>query len=90
MPITWRCAARITILCCTHRFRPTGSRAREIFDAVEDMRCQSLGGNVLAGVAQNLTAALDEQLTRKTGATPFRPASGADGAGPRVAACANG
>jgi cobaltochelatase CobT len=55
------------------RFRPAGSRAREIFDAVEDMRCQSLGGNVLAGVAQNLTAALDDQLTRKTGATPFGP-----------------
>jgi len=53
------------------RFRPTGHRAREIFDAVEDMRCQSLGSNVLAGVAQNLTAALVEQLTRKTGSTPF-------------------
>ena len=53
------------------RFRPAGSRAREIFDAVEDMRCQSLGGNVLAGVAQNLTAALVDQLTRKTGSTPF-------------------
>jgi cobaltochelatase CobT len=53
------------------RFRPTGSRAREIFDAVEDMRCQSLGGNVLAGVAQNLTAALVDQLTRKTASTPF-------------------
>ncbi|MDH4106374.1 MAG: cobaltochelatase subunit CobT [Gammaproteobacteria bacterium] len=53
------------------RFRPTGSRAREIFDAVEDMRCQSLGGNVLAGVAHNLTAALVDQLTRKTSSTPF-------------------
>jgi cobaltochelatase CobT len=53
------------------RFRPTGSRAREIFDAVEDMRCQSLGGRVLAGVAQNLTAALVDQLTRKTASTPF-------------------
>ena len=58
------------------RFRPTGHRAREIFDAVEDMRCQSLGSNVLAGVALNLTAALVDQLTRKTGTTPFgaRPA----------------
>ena len=55
------------------RFRPTGHRAREIFDAVEDMRCQSLGSNVLAGVAQNLTAALVEQLTRKTSSTPFGP-----------------
>jgi cobaltochelatase CobT len=58
------------------RYRPTGSRAREIFDAVEDMRCQSLGGNALAGVAQNLTAALADTLSRKTASTPFgaRPA----------------
>jgi cobaltochelatase CobT len=55
------------------RYRPAGHRARDIFDAVEDMRCQSLGGNVLAGVAQNLTAALVEQLARKTGTTPFGP-----------------
>ena len=58
------------------RFRPTGARAREIFDAVEDMRCQCLGGNVLPGVAQNLTAALNDSLSRKTGSSPFgaRPA----------------
>jgi cobaltochelatase CobT len=53
------------------RFRPTGARAREVFDAVEDMRCQSLGGNVLAGVAHNLTAALNDTLSRKTGSSPF-------------------
>jgi len=58
------------------RFRPTGSRARDVYDAVEDMRCQSLGGNVLAGVAQNLTAALNDTLSRKTSAAPYgaRPA----------------
>jgi cobaltochelatase CobT len=54
------------------RFRPTGARAREIFDAVEDMRCQCLGGNVLAGVAQNLTAALNDTLSRKPGPRPWR------------------
>jgi len=47
------------------RFRPVGSRAREIYDALEDMRCQAIGGRVMAGVAQNLTAALVESLSRK-------------------------
>jgi cobaltochelatase CobT len=58
------------------RYRPSGSRARDVYDAVEDMRCQSLGGNVLAGVAQNLTAALNEALGRKTSTAPYgaRPA----------------
>ena len=46
-------------------YRPSGSRAREIYDAVEDMRCQALGANALAGVAQNLTAALTDALARK-------------------------
>ena len=46
------------------RFRPAGLRARELFDVLEDMRCQSLGARVLAGVAQNLEAALVDQLGR--------------------------
>jgi cobaltochelatase CobT len=46
-------------------FRPSGTRARELFDAVEDMRCQALGANALKGVARNLTAALEETLERK-------------------------
>jgi len=50
----------------THaRYRPAGIRAREVYDAVEDMRCQSLGARVLAGVAVNLNAALEESLGRK-------------------------
>jgi cobaltochelatase CobT len=37
------------------------------------MRCQSLGARVLEGVAQNLTASLEDTLTRKTGGTTFSP-----------------
>jgi cobaltochelatase CobT len=48
------------------RYRPTGPRAREIFDALEDMRCQSLGARALKGVAANLNAALLDSLERKS------------------------
>ena len=44
------------------RFRPAGPRARELYDALEDMRCQSLGANVMTGIASNLEAALIAQL----------------------------
>jgi len=47
------------------RFRPAGGRAREIFDTLEDMRCQSIGARVLAGVSRNLAALLHDALTRK-------------------------
>jgi cobaltochelatase CobT len=47
------------------RYRPSGQRARELFDAVEDMRCQSLGANVLRGVRENLTAALTDALEKR-------------------------
>ncbi len=64
-------ADRMALKCAYHdpvihlRYRPSGSRAREIYDAVEDMRCQSLGSNALAGVARNLAAALSEKLRRQ-------------------------
>lgn len=45
--------------------RPTGDRARALFDAVEDMRIQSLGSNAMAGVASNLTAALVERCEKR-------------------------
>ena len=47
------------------RYRPTGHRARDIYEALEDMRCQALGARVLQGVAHNLTAALSDELLRK-------------------------
>ena len=68
----------------THqRFRPSGSRAREIYDAVEDMRCQALGANALAGVARNLTAALDGRADAQ--GTGRGVPECAHGAGARVA-----
>jgi cobaltochelatase CobT len=45
--------------------RPTGDRARALFDAVEDMRVQALGANAMAGVASNLTAALIEKCEKR-------------------------
>jgi cobaltochelatase CobT len=53
--------------------RPTGARAREIFDTVEDMRCQALGARALEGVAQNLAAALEDSLRRKPGPGAYGP-----------------
>jgi len=41
--------------------RPRSQEAREIFDAVEQARCEALGMRLMAGVAQNLDAALQEQ-----------------------------
>lgn len=47
------------------KLRPQGAEARAVFDAVEEMRIQSLGGNALKGVAGNLTAALTDSLERR-------------------------
>jgi cobaltochelatase CobT len=46
------------------KYRPAGHRARALYEALEDVRCQSLGANVLSGVANNLDAALRHQLQR--------------------------
>jgi cobaltochelatase CobT len=47
------------------RYRPSGYRARALFDAVEQMRCHALGANALIGVLNNLTAALTADLENK-------------------------
>jgi cobaltochelatase CobT len=47
------------------RLRPQGAEARQVFDAVEEMRVQALGANALKGVAGNLTAALTDSLERR-------------------------
>jgi cobaltochelatase CobT len=47
------------------RYRPSGYRARVLFDAVEQMRCHALGANALKGVSNNLTAALAADLAAK-------------------------
>jgi cobaltochelatase CobT len=46
-------------------YRPAGQAARDLFDAAEEMRVQALGANAMAGVGQNLTAALVEKYERK-------------------------
>jgi cobaltochelatase CobT len=46
-------------------FRPSGARARELYDALEETRFASIGARVLDGVAANLDAALIEALQRK-------------------------
>jgi cobaltochelatase CobT len=46
------------------RHRPTGVRARALYDALEDVRYQSLGARDLAGVAANVDAALRDELLR--------------------------
>lgn len=58
------------------RYRPAGLRAREVYDALEDVRCQAIGARVLPGVADNLEAMLVDTLSRKGPAV---------GQGPRLA-----
>lgn len=47
------------------RFSPKSKTARAVFDAVEQVRCEALGSRNRAGVADNLNAALHEQVRRK-------------------------
>ncbi len=46
------------------RYRPVGYRARSLFDALEDVRCQARGARVLEGVADNVWAAMRHDLER--------------------------
>ena len=55
------------------RFRPVGTRAREIYDALEDVRCQSIGARVMEGVARNLEAVLVDALSRKGPQAGYAP-----------------
>jgi cobaltochelatase CobT len=41
--------------------RPQNTVAREVFDAVEQARCEALGAKGMAGVASNLDAAMNER-----------------------------
>ena len=41
--------------------RPQNTVAREVFDAVEQARCEALGAKDMAGVASNLDAAMNER-----------------------------
>jgi cobaltochelatase CobT len=46
------------------RYRPSGYRARALFDALEEARCLALGAQDLAGVAANIAAVQFEELQR--------------------------
>ncbi|MCW1841229.1 cobaltochelatase subunit CobT [Prosthecomicrobium hirschii] len=48
-----------------HRsMQPEGRNARAVFEAVEQARCEAIGSRRMAGVAQNLTAMLDDRYHR--------------------------
>ena len=46
------------------RYAPQGQRARAIFDAVEQARCESLGAQRMDGVKTNLAAMLEDKYHR--------------------------
>ena len=47
------------------RHVPPGAEARAVFDAIEQVRCESLGSRRMAGVSDNLNALLDERCRAK-------------------------
>ncbi|WP_237153279.1 cobaltochelatase subunit CobT [Oryzibacter oryziterrae] len=48
-----------------HRdYVPEGQKARAVFDAVEQARCEALGARAMPGVGQNLTAMLEDRYFR--------------------------
>src|SRR5581483_11922516 len=46
------------------RMQPVGQQARAVFEAVEQARVEAIGARRMDGVAQNLTAMLDERYHR--------------------------
>ena len=59
---------------------PSGTEARAVFEAVEQVRCESLGARRLTGVADNLGALLEERCRAKgfAGVTERKDANLAD------------
>ena len=59
---------------------PSGAEARSVFEAIEQVRCESLGARRLAGVADNLGALLEERCRAKgfAGVTERKDANLAD------------
>jgi len=51
------------------RHAPRSEPGRSIFDALEQARCEALGARHMAGVAENLSAALDERCRKQGFAT---------------------
>ena len=46
-------------------YRPEGKNARAIFEAVEQARVEAIGARAMPGMAQNLTAMLDDRYQKK-------------------------
>ncbi len=46
------------------RYRPEGKNARAVFEAVEQARIEALGANAMPGMAQNLTAVLEDRFAK--------------------------
>ncbi len=47
-----------------NKYAPQGQDARAVFDAVENARCDALGAQAMEGVAQNLSAMLEDRYFR--------------------------
>ena len=47
-----------------NRYMPQGKNARAMFEAVEQARIEAIGANAMPGVAQNLSAMLDDRYTK--------------------------
>ena len=45
--------------------QPEGGNALAVFDAVEQARCEAIGANQMSGMAQNLTAALEQRYSAR-------------------------
>ena len=62
------------------KLMPRGAEARAVFEAIEQVRCESLGAQRMAGVAENLGALLDERCRAKgfAGVTERKDANLAD------------
>ena len=48
------------------KYRPEGKNARAVFEAVEQARIEALGANAMPGMANNLTAALEDRFAKST------------------------
>ena len=47
------------------KYMPSGKDAQAVYETIEQARCESLGSNRLIGVANNLSAILDEKCQKK-------------------------
>ncbi len=47
-----------------NRYMPQGKNARAMFEAVEQARIEAIGANAMPGVAQNLSAMLEDRYTK--------------------------